>query len=111
MDVIIISIGALITALGGAVASVTLGVKNLAEARQTRAHAATAAHEVTHNSGSSMKDSLARVEKSQLAVAGAVDEIRDEISQLRREKSADHADMRRRLGRLERPRWVWPWIR
>ena len=111
MDVIIISIGALITALGGAVASITLGVKNLAEARQTREHAAVAAHEVTHNSGSSMKDSLARVEQSQLAVAGAVDEIRDEISQLRKEKAIDHQDIRHRLRRLERPRWAWPWPR
>ena len=109
MDVIIISIGALITAIGTAVASITLGVKNLAEARETRVHAATAAHEVTHNSGTSMKDALARVEQSQLTVAGAVDEIREEISQLRREKSVDHADMRYRLGRLERTRWSWPW--
>ena len=112
MEAVIIAIGALITALGGAVASVTLGVKNLAEARETRVHAETAAHEVTHNSGSSLKDAVARMEKSQLAISGVVDEIRADVASLRAEKAGDHADMRRRLTSLERrraSRGIWPW--
>ena len=112
MEAAIIAIGALVTALGGAVASVTLGVKNLAEARETRVHAETAALEVTHNHGSSMKDAVSRMEEAQLAISGVVDEIRADVAGLRAEKASDHADMRHRLTRLERrraSRGIWPW--
>lgn len=119
---LILAVGAIITAAGGVVSNVAHSRKTLAEARQISAqtkqvleHSKTAAHEVTHNSGSSMKDAIARIERNQGEMVEAHRTIlhemggfREEFRSLREEKVHDHRDIRDRLASLERRRYRNP---
>ena len=62
-------------------------------------------YHVQPNHGDSAHDAhtkqLARIESAQLTVVGTVDGLRDEVQQLRVEKTADHSDIRSRIRRLE----------
>lgn len=115
---LILAIGAITTAIGGVLSNIAHSRKTLAEARQISVqtqqvlqHSKTAAHEVTHNSGSSMKDAVARIERNQGEMVEAHRDIlhemggfREEFRSLREEKVYDHRDIRDRLAALERSR-------
>lgn len=115
---LVLAIGAIITAIGGGLSNIAHSRKTLAEARQISMqtkqvleHSKTAAHEVTHNSGTSLKDAVARIERNQGELVhshrGMVREMggfREEFRCLREEKMSDHRDIRDRLTALERSR-------
>ena len=115
---LVLAIGAIITAAGGVVSNIAHSRKTLAEARQISVqtkqvleHSKTAAHEVTHNSGSSMKDAVARIERNQgelvqshRSMVHEMGGFREEFRCLREEKVSDHRDIRDRLSALERSR-------
>ena len=95
-------------AIGTLVAAVTLGVKNLAEARATRSAAEQAARQVSPNHGSSVADAVKRIERSQTSQARSIGGIRDDLRQDREHLLAHLEDSRevrrdtvRRLTRLE----------
>lgn len=115
---LILAIGAIITAIGGVLSNAAQSRKTLAEAQQISVqtkkvleHSKTAAHEVTHNSGASLKDAVARIERNQGEMVEAHRDIlhemsgfREEFRHLREEKLSDHRDIRSRLSTLERSR-------
>ena len=92
-------IGGIAGAIATLVGAIVLFLKTWSEIKQVKTHSATTAHEVTHNSGSSMKDML-------LDVKDSVGELRDDVRCLREEKRLDHADMRSRLQLLESIRTI-----
>lgn len=115
---LVLAIGAIITAIGGGLSNIAHSRKTLAEARQISVqtqqvleHSKTAAHEVTHNSGSSMKDAVARIERNQGELVrsnrGMLREMggfRSELQMLREERVSYLRDFRNRLSALERSR-------
>ena len=115
---LILALGAIITAVGGVLSNIAHSRKTLAEARQISVqtqqvlkHSRTAAHEVTFNSGSSLKDAVSRIERNQRELVeshrGLLREMggfREEFRFLREEKMTDHRDIRGRLASLERSR-------
>ena len=120
---LVLAIGAIITAIGGGLSNIAHSRKTLAEARQISVqtqkvleHSKTAAHEVTHNSGTSMKDAVSRIEwgqgelvKSHMDRLHEMAGFRREFQFLREEKMADHRDIRDRLTALERSRHRNTW--
>lgn len=115
---LVLAIGAIITAAGGVVSNVAHSRKTLAEARQISVqtkkvleHSKTTVHEVTHNSGASMKDAVSRVEwsqgeliKSHMDLLHEMGGFREEFRFLREEKMHDHREIKDRLTSLERSR-------
>lgn len=115
---LVLAIGAIITAIGGGLSNIAHSRKTLAEARQISMQtqqvleqSKTTVHEVTHNSGTSMKDAVARIERNQGELVesnrGMLREMsgfRTELQLLREEKLNDHRDLRGRLAGLERSR-------
>lgn len=115
---LVLAIGAIITALGGVASNIANSRKTLAETRQINVqtkqvleHSKTTAHEVTHNSGSSMKDAVSRIERNQGELVEShrdmlheMSGFREELRCLREEKVNDHRDIRDRLTSLEQSR-------
>lgn len=102
------SLTLLLGAASGVIAALTLGAKNLAEARATRAAAEQAARQVSPNHGSSVADAVKRIERSQTSQARSIGGIRDDLRQDREHLLAHLEDSRearrdtvRRLNRLE----------
>ena len=102
------SLTLLLGAASGVIAALTLGAKNLAEARATRAAAEQAARQVSPNHGSSVADAVKRIERSQTSQARSIGGIRDDLRQDREHLLAHLEDSRlarrdtvRRLDRLE----------
>lgn len=91
----------LVGALGVLIVNVTLGVKNLAEAKKIRKDAGTAATQLDRNGGSTTADAVARTETRVIELARSVGGMRDDLRQVRDEKTNDHVDIRRRLDHLE----------
>lgn len=104
VDAILIASGAFITAIAGLVASLTLGAKNLAEARATRGAAEHTSRQVSPNHGSSLADALRRVEARQVEHSKSIGGIRDDMRVLREEKVDEHDDLRRRIRTIEEKR-------
>ena len=119
---LILAIGAIITAVGGVLSNAAQTRKTLAEAQQISTqtkkvleHSKTAAHEVTYNSGTSMKDAVSRIEwsqgeliKSHMDLLHEMAGFRDEFRGLREEKLIDHREIRGRLASLERRQYRNP---
>lgn len=101
LEAIILATTALVAAAGGIVLNLTLGAKNLAEARKIREDTKATAHQLQPNSGGSVSDAVTRIENRGVELARSVGSIRDDVRGLREEKANDHLDIRRRLVHIE----------
>lgn len=98
---LLLAIGALVTAAGTLVLNYTIGQKNLAEARKIRQDTSATAYQLHPNGGGSVSDSVTRTEHRVTELAKSVGGMRDDLRQVREEKTNDHSDIRRRLVHIE----------
>lgn len=102
LDAIIIATGALITAVGGFIGAVALGMKNLAEGRATRIAAEHTAREVSPNHGSSLADAVSRIEARQREHSMSIGGIRDDARADRQALITSHQILDARIQALEK---------
>ncbi|WP_130864641.1 hypothetical protein [Acidipropionibacterium timonense] len=97
-DDVLIALGTLLSAIAALIGALWSGWRTRAEVRQMHDRLNT---ETTPDHGSSLRDAIDRIERTQRGMARDVGRLADADEHIRSDASREHAELHHRIDRLE----------